>query len=175
MPESEDLVLSQIYQNDVVSQRQLTEKTNLSLGSVNIILNRLITRGWIKIEKVSARQLRYILTPQGIARCTRKTVAFVKHAYRQIQFLQQALTAIHQEHPGNTLVLYGDNDEIYQILIQAASEHKLDVICVRDCKEIDKTNHPIAIVWQEKQERDCQSARIPVIHIIRQLDPTAVI
>ncbi len=36
LPDTDDLVLSHIYNNEDISQRQLVEKTNLSLGSINI-------------------------------------------------------------------------------------------------------------------------------------------
>ncbi len=71
--EHDELVLSQLSENQQVSQRQLARQTNLSLGQLNLILHRLVSRGWVKIEKISARSLRYVLTPQGIARNTKRT------------------------------------------------------------------------------------------------------
>jgi DNA-binding MarR family transcriptional regulator len=178
MTASDDVVLSYIYNNEDINQRQLMEKTSLSLGSINIILHRLVSRGLVKIEKVSARQLKYILTPQGIARCTRKTVNFVKHAYIQILKLQGAYSRIaaKAEEKEQSLYLFGDRDEIYQILIQATHDQTLDqVFNVEDIRKVDKSSNPLVIVWQEKQENDCQAARIQCINIIRELDPTEVI
>ena len=178
MTASDDVVLSYIYNNEDINQRQLVEKTSLSLGSINIILHRLVGRGLVKIEKVSARQLKYILTPQGIARCTRKTVNFVKNAYNQILKLQSAYNdlAATAKEKGQTLFLLGDQDEVYQILIQTAHSRLPDqVFYIDDIKKIDKSKNPQVIVWQEKQEKDCQTARIPYRNIIRELDPTEVI
>jgi DNA-binding MarR family transcriptional regulator len=178
MTASDDVVLSYIYNNEDINQRQLMEKTSLSLGSINIILHRLVNRGLVKIEKVSARQLKYILTPQGIARCTRKTVNFVKHAYIQILKLQGAYKKIvaKAEEKDQSLYLFGDRDEIYQILIQATHEQSPgQVFYVDDIRKVKKDSNPLIIVWQEKQEKDCLAARFPCINIIRELDPTEVI
>lgn len=178
MTASDDVVLSHIYNHEDINQRQLMEKTSLSLGSINIILHRLVSRGLVKIEKVSARQLKYILTPQGIARCTRKTVNFVKNAYNQIIKLQLAYSqmATSAKVKDQTLYLFGDRDEIYQILIQASHNQLPDqVFYVDDIRKINKAKNPQVIVWQEQQEKDCKTNKIQCINIIRELDPTEVI
>lgn len=178
MTASDDVVLSYIYNNEDINQRQLMEKTSLSLGSINIILHRLVSRGLVKIEKVSARQLKYILTPQGIARCTKRTISFVKNAYNQIIKLQSAYSKLINKaaEQNQTLYLLGDRDEVYQILIQTVHNQPLgQVFYVDDIKKADKRKNPFVIVWQEQQEKACKTARIPYRNIIRELDPTEVI
>ncbi|NLM77958.1 MAG: hypothetical protein GX173_07710 [Ruminococcaceae bacterium] len=176
MPASDDNVLMYIYNNADVSQRQLVEKTDLSLGSINLILHRLVSRGLLKIENVSARHLRYILTPQGIARCTKKTIAFVKQAYHQIMHLQTVFLSIQEKCTENnrTILLYGDQDELFRILIQTVNDKGLDqVFYVTDLKTTEQ--EAIVLVWQEDFEEASKAQGRQTINIVRELDPTALI
>lgn len=80
--QQDEVVLSHIARNDKISQRQLAAQTNLSLGHLNLILHRLVAKGLLKIEKVNARNLRYIVTPQGITRNTKRTYHFIRTAFQ---------------------------------------------------------------------------------------------
>ena len=42
-------VLDTLDSREITSQRQLSEKTGISLGQINYVLKRLIEKGWIKI------------------------------------------------------------------------------------------------------------------------------
>lgn len=178
LPENDDVVLSHIYNHEDISQRQLVEKTNLSLGSINICLHRLVSRGLIKIEKVSARQLRYVLTPKGIARCMTKAVNYVKHAYQQISSLQQSFSKTVRVYQvqGKKTYLLGSDDEIYTILVQAIAERSLDrVFYVADIKEIrDKTN-AVVLVWEEQTEKACIKAGFVVHNLVAAINPADII
>lgn len=175
MPASDDVVLIHMYNNEDISQRQLVEKTDLSLGSVNIIIHRLVSRGLLKIEKVNARQLRYILTPQGVARCTKKTMAFVKRAYNQIVNLQSIFYSIALDcrDKQSALYLFGDKDEIYRILMQTISDKSLDqVFYVEDLAKTDK--NAMIVVWQEEKEKEVRAQDRQTINIIKEMDPSAL-
>ena len=62
-------ILRQIEVNPDVTQRQLSDKLNISLGSVNYALNALIARGWIKLKNFQNSDDKfgyaYLLTPEG--------------------------------------------------------------------------------------------------------------
>ena len=170
MSSSDDLSLCHIYNNADINQRQLTAKTSLSLGTVNIILHRLVSRGLVKIEKISSRQLRYILTPQGLALCTKKTLGFVKQAYQQIAKLQSIYAAsLARLEDTKAIYLFGKKDEIYEILAQTKTEGQ--VFYVDEANKIKKGQDTLAIIWQEEAEAACLASDIPYLHIIRELDP----
>ena len=173
---SDDVVLIHIYNNEDISQRQLMEKTDLSLGNINLILHRLVGKGLLKIEKINARQLRYILTPQGMTRCTRKTLSFIKQAYSQISYLQQCFTDIAEqcEKEKRSVCLFGDKDEIYQILIHVVYEQHMDQVFY--AKDLTETNeNALILLWQEEYEQAALTDHKQIINIIRELDPAALI
>jgi DNA-binding MarR family transcriptional regulator len=69
--EVEYQVLTHLQENEQTTQRNISQRTGLSLGAVNILLKKMARKGLIKIEKLNTRTIRYILTPQGMKEKTR--------------------------------------------------------------------------------------------------------
>ena len=61
-------VLNYISTKEDVTQRKIAKYMGLSLGQIDFILHNLVEKGLLKIEKVTPRSFKYILTPQGIVR-----------------------------------------------------------------------------------------------------------
>ena len=62
MQDVEVLILEELEKNPDVTQRDLSEKTGLSLGMVNLLLKKFVKKGFVKLEKLNSRSFRYILT-----------------------------------------------------------------------------------------------------------------
>ncbi len=79
-------ILRQIEANPDVTQRQLSEKLNISLGSVNYALNALIARGWVKLKNFQNSDIKlgyaYLLTPEG---ATQKAMIAKRFWVRKLQ------------------------------------------------------------------------------------------
>ena len=62
--------LSQVHktlsQNPDANQRDLASSTNLSLGMTNALLKRYSDKGWLYMKKISARNIKYVLTSDGM-------------------------------------------------------------------------------------------------------------
>ncbi|MFW6274035.1 MAG: winged helix-turn-helix transcriptional regulator, partial [Halanaerobium sp.] len=71
-------VLQILDKEDSPSQRQIAEETGFSLGLVNILIKKAVKKGFIKIEKLNSRNIKYILTPAGIKEKTDKTIDYIK-------------------------------------------------------------------------------------------------
>jgi len=61
----------EIKNNPSTTQRLLSRKLNISLGLTNSILQNLIYRGWIKVQKMTGRKILYLITPEGMANVSR--------------------------------------------------------------------------------------------------------
>ncbi len=71
--EKEYEVLSHLGKEKEVTQRKIASGTGLSLGSVNILLKKMVKKGLVKIERLNTRTIRYILTPRGMKEKARIT------------------------------------------------------------------------------------------------------
>ncbi len=120
-------VLSQIHHNQAVKQRDIAHAIGLSLGMTNSILKRLAAKGFIAMRKVNARNIHYLVTPDGIDliarrsyRYLRRTVGHVvRYKERMLEILQAA--APPPELRGiTTVVLVGESD--LKFLVERCAE-----------------------------------------------------
>src|SRR5690554_4855726 len=87
-------VLTHLQNHELTTQRKIATRTGLSLGAVNLLLKRMVRKGLIKVEKLTPRTVRYILTPQGMKEKTRLTYQYVRRSYRQIIEITGAVEAL---------------------------------------------------------------------------------
>lgn len=63
--EDKIILLEQINQQPLISQRELSDKTGISIGKINYIINSLVEEGYLICEK-QGRKSKYLLTKLGI-------------------------------------------------------------------------------------------------------------
>jgi DNA-binding MarR family transcriptional regulator len=80
------------------SQRVLSRQLNLSLGMTNILIKRLITKGYIRIKQLNKRKVEYFLTPKGFAEKMQKSLKYTRKTLESIQFIKEALKGILREY-----------------------------------------------------------------------------
>jgi predicted transcriptional regulator len=80
-----------------ISQRDLAKAINLSLGMTNVLLRRLSEKGLILIQKVSARNVTYILTPDGINALAGKTYRYLKRTMKTVVIYKETIVKITKE------------------------------------------------------------------------------
>lgn len=82
--DNEYTIMSEIVDNENVSQRELSRKLGISVSTVNALMNKMIKEGLIKMTQVSQKQVFYMLTPVGMVEKAKKTVSYLKVHYRAI-------------------------------------------------------------------------------------------
>ena len=58
-------ILALIHENNIISQRKISEYLNISLGSINKYINSLLQDGYITRENISYRKTKYFITKSG--------------------------------------------------------------------------------------------------------------
>jgi len=70
MKESEFYVLRELSQNNNLTQRELSKRLGLSLGSINFVLKALMKKGYIKMQRFKDSDNKakyiYVLTPKWL-------------------------------------------------------------------------------------------------------------
>ncbi|MFQ5508225.1 MAG: winged helix-turn-helix transcriptional regulator [Leptospirillia bacterium] len=74
-------LLELVHQNGMLTQRELSRKLGIALGLVNISLKRLIQQEQIKVRRLSARRVCYLLTPFGMAEKGRLSAHFLTDSF----------------------------------------------------------------------------------------------
>ena len=161
--QNEYAILKHLKNNYQTSQREIAERTGLSVGTVNLLIKKMVKKGFVKLERINGRTLRYILTPQGMAEKTQLTYTYVKISYRQIIKINNALAKVVDRHRAccgtpAQVIFHGPRDEVLEILKTAAADQRLDYIVTNDASELQNhcaaakaeaqsTAPPLVITW----------------------------
>ncbi|PWH12221.1 MAG: hypothetical protein DDG60_14355 [Anaerolineae bacterium] len=81
-------LLEKIETNPDVTQADLATQLGVAVGTVNWHLKRLISKGYVKVMRAERRKLRYIITPEGLAKRAMLTVDYIEQQfllYRRIR------------------------------------------------------------------------------------------
>lgn len=76
------------------NQRELSRQMNLSLGMTNMLLKRLVTKGYIRIKQLDRRKVQYILTPKGFAEKMQKSVKYTLKTINSISLIKTSLLVL---------------------------------------------------------------------------------
>ena len=74
-------LLEQVEHNPDVNQSTLATQLGVAVGTVNWHLKRLISKGYVKVQRAERKKLRYIITPEGIALRARLAVDYVEKSF----------------------------------------------------------------------------------------------
>ena len=80
VPHKELMILNIIAESPDVNQRQISQKVSMGLGMVNLYVNRLIDKGYVKIKAVPRRRYLYYLTPRGFAEKSHLTYEYMRYS-----------------------------------------------------------------------------------------------
>ncbi len=112
--EKEDIhilrLMGEVERDGSHSQRELSQRLNISLGLVNSFMKRLISKGYFKVKSLPRNRLRYFLTPEGLARKSRLTVEYLKysvHFYREVKNLLLEKYDVLQEQDVRRILFFG--------------------------------------------------------------------
>lgn len=125
--DAELVILENIYSSQKrsrnVTQRDLAEASGLSLGMTNALLKRFSETGWVLLKRLNARNIQYVLTPDGVNEIAHRTYRYFKRTARAAGLYRDMIEAfvIAKKRDGATrLVLAGVSD--LDFLIEYACE-----------------------------------------------------
>ena len=75
-------ILTEIESGRAVSQRSLSRELGTALGLTNLLIRRLVRKGFVKMTRVNSRTVKYLLTPEGLAEKSRITRAYFENTLR---------------------------------------------------------------------------------------------
>jgi len=90
-------LMGEIDRDGSSSQRELSQRLNISLGLVNTFLKRLVNKGYFKVKTMPRNRLKYFLTPEGLARKSKLTAEFLQYSVNFYRDIKQLLLNKYQE------------------------------------------------------------------------------
>lgn len=150
-------LLSYLTQNELTSQRKIAGATGLSLPMVNILLKRMVKKGLVKMDRLNARAVRYILTPKGLQQKAGLTYRYLCRSYSYIKSISSYFENLVSEFRGRGIslekvYLFGPKDEVFEIILYVLRDHDIAGISVKQPEQLPD-NPALVIVWREKYEK----------------------
>jgi len=158
MQDNEILILEELEKNSNITQRDLSEKTGLSLGMVNILLKKFIKKGFVKLERLNSKSFRYILTPEGFKEKSKKTIEYMKIYYRRTLLIKQNIERIIQTYGRNrTYVLFGKDKEMKEIIEGILKELRVKYLTENEVEKIESTN--VILYWNVEDKKKLEGLK----------------
>ena len=151
-------ILTYIDQNSDATQRQLSEHVGVSLGTINILVKRLVKKGLLKIERMQPNSIRYFLTPSGLANKLERTYGYIVRTWREIEQLKQHIISLtHQvakKDAVDIVYFFGPDDDFAAILsdLMRSESFSVRTQLIHDCellKHLERKKAPV-LVWREE-------------------------
>jgi DNA-binding Lrp family transcriptional regulator len=133
-------LLEEIDKDYTQSQRDLSDKLNISLGLVNSFVKRLANKGYFKITTVPKNRIKYILTPKGAMEKTRLTYQYLQYSFELYMGARRNL----QKHfnglvaQGVKRVVFYGVSEIAEIAYISLEETAIKMVAIVDEERVGK-------------------------------------
>lgn len=127
-------LLSEVADEQPVSQRELAKRLGIALGLVNSYLKNFVAKGFIRIKNYPQNRYAYLLTPNGMAEKARL-------AYQHVNYFTSLYTVTRQDYltlfrelaeRGVSQVVFCGVDEVAEIAWLSLQEAGLELAGVMD-------------------------------------------
>jgi DNA-binding MarR family transcriptional regulator len=85
-------LLAEVEAGNGNSQRSLARQLGIALGLTNLLLRRVVHKGWVKATNIKANRVRYLITPAGIAEKARISREYLASS---VKLYSEARSRIH--------------------------------------------------------------------------------
>ncbi len=116
--EKEFVLIQEIAKRPTHTQRSLSQSVGLSLGTTNLLIQRLARKGFIKINQLDWKRTQYLLTLKGAAEKMNKAYHYTVYTMRLFKQIQDNITiAVKKEHAtGRRDFVVVAQDEILELI-----------------------------------------------------------
>jgi DNA-binding MarR family transcriptional regulator len=95
------------------NQRDLSRQMALSLGMTNMLIRRLMSKGYIRMKQLNKRKVEYLLTPKGFTEKYQKSIKYTLKTINSIGLIREKLHKVVSslyEKGERTFYILGDSD-----------------------------------------------------------------
>ena len=127
-------LLSEVTDEQPISQRELATRLGLALGLVNSYLKNFVAKGFIRIKNYPHNRYAYLLTPHGIAEKTRLAYQHVNYFTNLYMITRKDYLQLFKElaEHGILQVAFCGVDEVAEIAWLSLKEAGLELTAVMD-------------------------------------------
>ena len=173
-------ILNYIEQSSDTTQRELSEQVGVSLGTINLLLKKMVKKGLIKIERLQPNSIKYFLTPSGIANKIERTYGYVVRTYNEISRVRSRIITVtnaiarvnHAEH----ICFFGEGDDLSELIYDLIKSSVFAISChlyeniedLLECKQCK--NSTTVIVWNRSAEELLKRHNVSCVNVMEMVE-----
>jgi DNA-binding MarR family transcriptional regulator len=147
--EHDQRILQAIASGQRVTQRGLAGELGVALGLTNLLIRRLVAKGYVRMTHIGTRHMRYLLTPAGweaLAAAAHQSLENTMHLYTQTrEQIRVSLSAVSERCPidpsgEKRIVFYGAGD-VAEIAYVSLQRTDLQLVGVVDDTRVGRFFH----------------------------------
>ena len=145
-------LLEEISAENTISQRDLSQTLNISLGLVNTFVKRLVKKGYCKVRTIPRNRVKYILTPAGVMEKTRLTYEYISSSYQYLKDAKRRLQSLYSgfEKEGNKDIVFYGAQELAEIAYLSLQGTNLRLVSVVDPEEAGRNFNALVVEKAQK-------------------------
>jgi len=152
--EKEFAVINEISNNHLPDQRTIADRAGISLGMTNLIIKRLIGKGYIKAKQLNKRKIQYLITPKGFSEKANKSYNFALKTINLLKSVREKIQELIEKKYNEGFMdftIYGNSDlvDVTELAIKNLSKLKLKYAIERNVKSDDEDSNVIVIAAKE--------------------------
>jgi DNA-binding MarR family transcriptional regulator len=141
------------------TQRKISRQIGLSLGMTNLVIKKLIAKGYIKVKGLDRRRVQYILTPRGFAEKVKKTHRYLLRTIDTLKTLKEKIqdTVLEYYEKGErnfTILGRGELADIVEMSLRDMGKRDMRYSRARTPQEINSKNSIILVADRNIQKRN---------------------
>jgi DNA-binding MarR family transcriptional regulator len=156
--ERELRVIEEVGRDKNLTQRKISHSLGLSLGTTNLILKKLVRKGYIKTRQLNRRKIQYILTPKGFAEKVKKSYRYFLETIHSLRLMErkiQELVLTEYQKGKTCFIIFGDGElaDIIELSLKDLNKSKLEYRRVSRLEDIDSHTAVILLTQTEPELR----------------------
>jgi DNA-binding MarR family transcriptional regulator len=145
-------LLDHIEKDPNVTQADLATQLGVAVGTVNWHLKRMISKGYVKVMRAERRKLRYLITPEGLAKRALLTVDYIEQQfllYRRIRSKVKDVVVMLQKEGTHRIRIAGEGD-VADICRLTCIEQGMEVVSDENAPVLEVHNLSVVLRTETK-------------------------
>ena len=166
--ERELIVIEEVGRDKSLTQRKISHRLGLSLGTTNLVLKKLTSKGYIKTRQLNRRKVQYILTPKGFAEKVKKSYRYFLKTIRSLKMMERKIQelVLEEYQKGKTqFIIFGDGElaDIIEISLRNLNVKDLEYTRVSKLEEIRDQDATILVAQAKGNSKNNDGRWIDVL------------
>jgi len=152
-------IIDEIGKDLNTTQRKISHRIGLSLGMTNLVIKKLIAKGYVKVKGLDRRRVQYILTPRGFTEKVKKTHRYLLGTIDTLKKVKEKIqdTVLEYYEKGErnfTILGKGELADIVEISLRDMGKKDLRYLRAKTPQEVNSKGSIILLADRNIQKRN---------------------